>query len=55
MLIYAGGIRLSELINLKIEDIDSDKMKIHIREAKGKKDRYIMLSENVLKLLRELL
>jgi integrase/recombinase XerD len=53
MLIYSGGLRLSELINLKIGDIDSEKMKIHIREAKGKKDRYIMLSENVLALLRD--
>ena len=53
ILIYAGGLRLGELTNLKIEDIDSDAMRIHIREAKGKKDRYIMLSENVLDLLRK--
>ncbi|MCF6271291.1 MAG: site-specific integrase [Melioribacteraceae bacterium] len=53
ILIYSGGLRLGELINLKIGDIDSEAMKIHIREAKGKKDRYIMLSENVLTLLRE--
>lgn len=52
-LIYSGGLRLSELINLRIEDIDSESMKIHIMQAKGKKDRYIMLSVNVLKLLRE--
>jgi len=44
---------LGELINLKISDIDSEAMKIHVREGKGKKDRYIMLSENVLNLLRE--
>jgi site-specific recombinase XerD len=53
ILLYAGGLRLGELINLKIGDIDSEGMRIHIREAKGKKDRYIMLSENVLKLLRK--
>ncbi len=53
VLIYSGGLRLGELINLKIGDIDSESMKIHIRKAKGKKDRYIMLSENVLTLLRE--
>lgn len=53
ILIYAGGLRLGELTNLKIGDIDSDAMRIHIREAKGKKDRYIMLSENVLDLLRK--
>jgi len=53
ILIYSGGLRLGELINLKIGDIDSESMRIHIRKAKGKKDRYIMLSENVLILLRE--
>ena len=53
ILIYSGGLRLSELINLQIGDIDSETMKIHIRQAKGKKDRYIMLSENVLILLRD--
>jgi len=49
LLIYSGGLRLGELINLKISDIDSESMKIHIIQGKGKKDRYIMLSENVLK------
>ena len=52
LLIYSGGLRIGELVNLKIEDIDSDSMQIHIRQAKGKKDRYIMLSENLLELLR---
>jgi integrase/recombinase XerD len=40
-------------LSLKIEDIDSKRMTIHIKEAKGKKDRYVMLSENVLNLLRD--
>ncbi|MCA9747683.1 MAG: site-specific integrase [Romboutsia sp.] len=53
LLIYSGGLRLAELINLRVEDVDSVAMKIHVRQGKGKKDRYIMLSENVLKLLRE--
>jgi len=53
LLIYSGGLRLGELINLEIGDIDSETMKIHVKQGKGKKDRYIMLSENVLKLLRE--
>ncbi len=52
LLIYSGGLRLGELLNLKIGDIDSDAMKIHVRQAKGKKDRYIMLSEKTLSLLR---
>jgi len=53
LLIYSAGLRLGELLNLKISDIDSQSMKIHIRQGKGKKDRYIMLSENVLNILRE--
>lgn len=53
LLIYSAGLRLGELLNLKLGDIDSETMKIHIRQSKGKKDRYIMLSENVLNLLRE--
>ena len=53
LLIYSAGLRLGELLNLKIADIDSHAMKIHIRQGKGKKDRYLMLSENVLQLLRQ--
>lgn len=51
-LIYSCGLRLQEFINLKITDIDSDRMQIHIRSGKGKKDRYVMLSEKVLLMLR---
>ncbi len=53
LLIYSGGLRLGELLNLKIGDIDSESMRIHIRQAKGKKDRYIMLSDKSLAMLRE--
>lgn len=52
-LIYAAGLRRSELINLKIQDIDSGRMVINVRGAKGKKDRITMLSERILGLLRE--
>ncbi len=52
LLIYSAGLRLGELLNLKPEDINSEAMKIHIRQGKGKKDRYVMLSENVLSLLK---
>ena len=50
--IYSGGLRRSELINLKINDIDSKRMLIRIEQAKGNKDRYTILSEKVLILLR---
>jgi integrase/recombinase XerD len=53
LLIYSAGLRLGELLNLRIGDIDSESMKIHVKQGKGKKDRYVMLSENVLKMLRE--
>ena len=49
---YSVGLRVSEVINLKIEDIDSDRMLIHINNAKGGKDRVVPLSKYVLKLLR---
>ena len=52
-LIYSAGLRISEAINLKITDIDSKRMIIHVKNAKGKKDRYTLLSEKILILLRE--
>lgn len=52
-LLYSGGLRLSELLNLKISDIDSSSMIIHIHMAKGKKDRKVMLSEVLLNHLRQ--
>jgi len=52
-LIYSCGLRVSELINLKVTDIDSTRMQIHIRSGKGGKDRYVMLSERILVMLRE--
>lgn len=50
---YSVGLRVSEVVNLKIEDIDSKRMLIHIKNAKGKKDRIVPLSQTVLVLLRE--
>jgi len=52
-LIYSGGLRLSEVINLRIEDIDSKRKQIRLRGAKGKKDRVTLLSDKVLMTLRE--
>ncbi|MEO5600645.1 MAG: site-specific integrase [Cyclobacteriaceae bacterium] len=51
-LIYAAGLRRSELIALQIKDIDSKRMMIKVRGAKGKKDRITLLSEKVVDLLR---
>lgn len=52
-LAYGCGLRVSEIINLKIPDIDSERMQIHIKAAKGKKDRMVTLPESALYLLRE--
>lgn len=52
-LAYSVGLRVSEVCNLKIEDIDSKRMIINIVQAKGKKDRVVPLSPNILNLLRE--
>lgn len=53
MLIYSAGLRVSEALNLKIADIDSDRMTLHIRNAKGGKDRYVILSPVVYEALRQ--
>ena len=51
--IYAAGLRVSEAVALTIKDIDSARMVVHIRQAKGGKDRYVMLSEQLLGILRD--
>jgi len=52
-LTYSTGIRISELINLSINDIDSKRMVIFIKDAKGNKDRYVPLSKFALAYLRK--
>jgi len=50
-LAYSAGLRISEIVNLKMEDIDRERMVINIRQAKGRKDRQVMLSAALLELL----
>ena len=52
-LCYGLGLRVSEIVNLKITDIDSKNMQVFIERAKGKKDRYANLPESILEQLRE--
>jgi site-specific recombinase XerD len=53
MTIYAAGLRVSEVVKLTAKDIDSRNLQIIIREGKGKKGRYSMLSQSNLEILRE--
>lgn len=53
--VYSAGLRVSEVANLKIKDIDSGRMQIFIQKAKGKKDRYVNLSPILLDILRNYL
>jgi integrase/recombinase XerD len=53
MTLYSGGLRRSELINLRLADIDSKQMLIRISNSKGNKDRYTLLSETLLSQLSE--
>lgn len=52
MTAYSGGLRISEVVNLQVSDIDSQRMVIRIRKAKRNKDRYTMLSPMLLQMLR---
>ena len=49
---YGAGLHASEVVHLKVSDIDSERMVMRVEQGKGKKDRYAMLSPALLKLLR---
>jgi len=51
--VYAGGLRASEVLRLRVKDIDSQRMALRIHQGKGRQDRYVMLSAQLLALLRE--
>ena len=51
MLIYSAGLRVSEVVRLKIKDIDGDRKMLWVRGGKGAKDRYTILSEIALETL----
>ena len=46
--IYSMGLRLSEGINLCLDDIDAERMRVHVRDSKGNKDRFVPLPKNTL-------
>jgi integrase len=50
---YGAGLRASEVAHLKVSDIDSGRMTLRVEQGKGQRDRYVMLSPQLLQLLRE--
>jgi site-specific recombinase XerD len=51
--IYAGGLRVGEAVRLRVSDVDSRRMVLRVDQGKGRKDRYVMLAQKLLALLRE--
>jgi integrase/recombinase XerD len=53
MTTYAGGLRVSEVVHLRVSDIDAQRMVIRVEQGKGRKDRYTLLSSRLLDALRQ--
>ena len=53
MMVYSGGLRVSDVVRLKVKDIDRERKLIYIKSGKGRKDRYTILSDTALDALRE--
>src|SRR4030043_208764 len=53
MTIYSAGLRVSEVVHLKVSDIDSQRMVIRVQQGKGEKDRYTLLAKRTLEVLRD--
>ena len=50
---YGAGLRVSEVVALKVSDIDNERMLLRVEQGKGQKDRFVMLSPQLLELLRD--
>jgi site-specific recombinase XerD len=53
MTIYSAGLRISEVVHLKVSDLDSQRMTIRVQQGKGQKDRYTLLAQRTLEVLRD--
>jgi integrase/recombinase XerD len=51
-MLYAAGLRVSEVVHLKVTDVDSRRMVIRVEQGKNRRDRYVMLSPRLLEILR---
>ncbi len=50
-LVYSSGLRIGELLNMKIADLDVDRRQVHVRQGKGRKDRIVVMAESIIPLL----
>ena len=52
LLVYATGLRLSEVLNLKPEDINPERLQVRVRKGKGHKDRYVLIPKSIVPILQ---